>query len=301
MLVQCVPNFSEGRDPERLSRLQAAAQATANVRILGFEGDADHHRSVMTLAGDGEAVLDAVFRTAAVAVAMIDLREHRGVHPRMGAVDVIPFVPLANTPMEYAVDLARRLGERIGRELAVPVYLYEFAATRPERRNLADVRRGGYAALQARMARDAPDFGPGTPHFTAGAVAVGARRPLIAFNVYLNTQDPTIADRVARAVRGSSGGLVGVKALGMDTVTQGQVQVSMNLVDYPKTSLPAAVEMVRREAARFGASVTRTELVGFLPVSAAVDSLRYYLQLSDFDSSRILEMALAYEPSGPRE
>lgn len=297
MWVECVPNFSDGVDSLVLSRLREACRLP-QVKVLGLEGDADHNRSVLTMVGPGEAVQEAAFRLTQVAVDMIDLRKQKGVHPRMGAVDVIPFIPLFNTPMTYAIDCARRLGERIGQELSVPVYLYEQAATTPGRKNLADVRRGEFEGLPGRMANDPPDFGPSRPHPTAGAVAVGARRPLIAFNVYLNTQDLSIADRVAKAVRGSSGGLVGVKAMAMDTVQKGRVQVSMNLVDYPKTRLPQALELIRQEAHRYGVSVSDTELVGFMPIQAVVDTVRQYLQLHDFSPDDILEMALARSDSG---
>lgn len=293
MWVESVPNFSEGRDTAWMVELRKRAQSVPGVSVLGLEGDIDHNRSVMTLVGPGEKVLESVFQSIEWAVRSIDLRHHRGVHPRMGAADVVPFIPLGETPMQYAVELARQLGERVARTLNVPVYLYEDAATSEARRNLAVVRRGEFEGLAARMATDPPDFGQQWPHPTAGATAVGARQPLIAFNVYLGTTDLPIAQRIARAVRGSSGGLVGVKALAMNTLHKGQVQVSMNLVNYPTTTLPRALEMVRMEAKRFGVAVTHTELIGFLPMSAVVDILRHYVQLEAFDASRVLEMAMA--------
>ncbi len=292
MWVECIPNFSEGSDRKTLENILAAAEETG-VRILGFEGDVDHNRAVMTLAGDGETVLQAVLAAARVAVREIDLTRQSGTHPRLGALDVVPFVPLGSTPMAYAVDLATRLGRQLGDELGVPVYLYEQAATRPEHKNLADVRRGQFEGLLARMPVDPPDFGPHTPHPTAGAMAVGARFPLIAFNVFLTTADLEIAQAVARAVRASSGGLVGVKALAMDTVHRGRAQVSLNLVDYPTTSLPAAIEMVRREAGRYGVGIAQTELIGLMPAQAMIDSLRYYLQLPDLEAQQVVELALA--------
>ena len=292
MWVECIPNFSEGSDRKVLERILTAAEGNG-ARVLGFEGDIDHNRAVMTLAGDGEAVLQAVFAAASVAVTEIDLTRQSGTHPRLGAVDVVPFVPLGATPMAYAVDLAERLGRRMGEELAVPVYLYEQAATRPERKNLAEVRRGQFEGLAARMLHDPSEFGPQSPHPTAGAVAVGARLPLIAFNVFLTAEELEIARAVARAVRGSSGGLVGVKALAMDTVHRGRVQVSLNLIDYPTTTLPAAIEMVRREAGRYGVAIAHTELIGLMPAQAMVDSLRYYLQLPNFEAEQVVELALA--------
>jgi glutamate formiminotransferase len=293
MWVECVPNFSEGRRKDVLEALMAAA-AVPGARVLGLSADPDHNRAVLTLAGDAQAVLEGVFRASRVAVAEIDLRTHRGTHPRMGAVDVVPFVPLGATPMSACVELARRLGRRLAEELQLPVYLYERAATRPDRQNLADVRRPQFEGLTAWLSDPShqPDFGPPRPHPTAGAVAVGARPPLVAFNVFLETQDVEVAKRVARAVRGSSGGLRGVKALAMDTVTRGRVQVSMNLVDPGRTGLATALDMVRREAARYGVAVTGTELVGFVPLDALVQAARYTLQLHDLDRDHVLEWAL---------
>lgn len=294
MLVESVPNFSEGRNPAVLQALSDAA-AVEGVRLLGLSADPDHHRAVLTLAGEGGAVVDALVRASQKALELIDLRGHRGSHPRMGAVDVIPLVPLDDTPMAYCVELARTLGERLGRELDLPVYLYERAATRRDRVNLARVREPQFEGLVPWMADPShmPDYGPSAPHPTGGAVAVGARAPLIAFNAWLSTSDPAVAAQVARAVRGSSGGLVGVKALPMVTPSQDAhpVQVSMNLVDFRRTSMPMALEMVRREAARFGAQVVRTEVVGLLPLEAIVEAARYYLQIPDLTAEHVLERA----------
>ena len=254
--------------------------------------DADHNRSVMTAVGEAEDLSEAMFRAARTAVEYIDLRVHQGTHPRMGAVDVMPFVPLVGATMENAVQVAEKLGRRMGKELQLPVYLYEMAATKSYHKNLADVRRGQFEGLSSKMANDPPDFGPAYPHPTAGAVAVGARNPLIAFNILLNTDSMDVAGKVAESVRGSTGGLIGVKALPMNTVSQGKVQVSMNLVDYPKTPLPRALEMVREEAGRWGVSIFRTELVGFMPAQALVDTARYYLQQFDFELTDVLEWAL---------
>lgn len=293
MLVECVPNFSEGRRPEVLEALVRAAQQDG-VHVLGLSSDAEHHRSVLTLAGEGEQVLEAVFRACQVAVERIDLRGPRGTHPRMGAVDVIPFVPLGDTPMSYCVGLARSLGQRLGQDLGVPVILYEQAASAAHRRNLAMVRKGEFEGLGERLSdpRWAPDFGPPVPHPTAGAVAVGARPALIAFNVYLSTKDMAVADQVAKACRASGGGLTGVKALPMETLARGGVQVSMNLTDFRRTPMPLALEMVRREADRFGVRVTGTEVVGFVPLEALLFSARYYLQAHDLTAAQVLELAL---------
>ncbi len=290
-LFECVPNFSEGRRPEILDALRKAAEVP-EVAILGMEGDPDHNRAVMTLVGPAEPLSEAVFRAMRIAVESIDLNQHRGTHPRIGAADVIPFVPWRNATMDEAVGLAHALGRRVGDELGLPVFFYGYAALSPARINLFEVRRGEFEGLAMRMSREAPDFGPTAPHPTAGAAAIGARNVLIAFNVYLHTQNLTVARRVARAVRGTSGGLVGVKALAMDTKSRGWVQVSMNLIDYRTTSLPQALEMVRREAARYGVAVAETEVVGLMPYVALEDAVRYYLQMPGFERRRVLETAM---------
>lgn len=273
-------------------RAIASAAQIPGVKVLGMEGDRDHNRSVLTLAGESGALVEAVFQAAATAAAQIDLRRHAGTHPRMGAVDVVPFIPLEGATMDDAVGAARQLGHRVGEELGIPVYLYERAASNPFHRNLADVRRGQFEGLAERLAADLPDYGPAVPHASAGAVAIGARLPLIAFNVFLNTADIRVAQAVARNVRHSGGGLSGVKALAMDTVSQGQVQVSLNLVDYPRTALPRAVEMVRQEALQYGVSVARTELVGMMPIQALLDTARYYLQQPHLSMAQVLEWSL---------
>ena len=292
MLVECVPNFSEGRRPAVLQALLDAARKP-RVQVLGLSADPDHNRAVMTLAGEGPDLVEALLDAARTALQLIDLRDHRGSHPRMGAVDVVPFVPIDETPMAYCVEMAHNLGEQFGSELGLPVYLYERAARSRARVNLARVRQAEFEELAVWMAEPThrPDYGPAVPHPTGGAVAVGARPPLIAFNAWLSTRDPHVAERVARAVRGSSGGLVGVKALAMKTPSREEypVQVSMNLVEYRRTSMPMALEMVRREAARYGAQIVRTEVVGFLPLEAVLESARYYLQLTDFSAEQVLE------------
>jgi glutamate formiminotransferase len=302
MWVESVPNFSEGRREQVLQHIARAADISG-VKVLGMEGDPDHNRAVMTIAGEGQAVVEALFRSAQIAAAEIDLRGHQGTHPRMGSIDVIPIIPLGGTPMAEAVSLAQRLGQRLGEEMGIPVYLYEQSATKPSHRNLADVRRGGFEGLTARLAQDPPDFGPPVPHPSAGAVAVGARAPLIAFNIFLNTQDLTVAQEIARAVRGSNGGLAGVKALAMNTVAQGHVQVSLNLVDYPKSSLPRAVELVRQEATRSGVAIVRTELVGMMPLQALLETAQYYLQQPALSMEQILEWELvsAVSEANPAE
>jgi glutamate formiminotransferase len=292
-IIECVPNFSEGHRKEIIDEIVGALASVEGVRVLDVQSDADHNRSVVTLVGDPEAVEEAAFQGIERAARLIDMDQHQGEHPRMGATDVVPFVPIAGVTMADCVEMARRLGERVGRELAIPVYLYEEAASRPERRNLADVRRGEYEGLKVEIETDphrAPDFGPARVG-KAGATAIGARPPLVAFNVYLNTDDVAIAKAIARAVRHSSGGLRYVKALGL--LVEGRAQVSMNLTDHRQTPIHRVVEMIRREAARYGVTIVSSEVVGLLPNEALLDAARFYLQLVDFSSDQILENRLA--------
>jgi glutamate formiminotransferase len=298
-IVECVPNFSEGRRQEVIERIVASmAQVPAPdgargpaAQVLDVQSDIDHNRSVVTMVGAPESVIEAAFQGIACAAQLIDMDHHRGAHPRMGATDVVPFVPVQGVTMGDCVALARRLGGRVGTELGIPVYLYEEAASRPERRNLADVRRGEYEGLKAEIANldRAPDFGPARLG-TAGAVAIGARPPLIAFNVYLNTADVAPAKAIARAVRYSSGGLRFVKALGL--IVEGQAQVSMNLTDYRQTPIHRVLELIHAEAARYGLSVTRSEVVGLLPAQALFDAAQFYLQLHDLSPDQVLENRL---------
>jgi glutamate formiminotransferase len=292
-IVECVPNFSEGRRKEVIDQIVEALASVEGVRVLDVQSDADHNRSVVTMVGEPEAVEEAAFRGIERAARLIDMDRHQGEHPRMGATDVVPFVPIAGVTMADCVEMGRRLGERVGRELSIPVYLYEEAATRPERCNLADVRRGEYEGLKVEIETDsqrAPDFGPAKMG-KAGATAIGARPPLIAFNVYLSTGDVAIAKAIARAVRHSSGGLRYVKALGL--LVEGRAQVSMNLTDYRQTPVYRVMEMIRREAARYGVAIVSSEMVGLIPNGALVDAARFYLQLDDFSPDQILESRLA--------
>ncbi|MBI3159576.1 MAG: glutamate formimidoyltransferase [Chloroflexi bacterium] len=292
-LVECIPNFSEGRRPEVVEHILAAIRAVPGAALLDSSSDPDHNRTVVTFVGPPAAVEQAAFAAIAVAAQLINLDQHSGEHPRIGAADVVPFVPIRDATMADCVEIARRLGKRVGEELGIAVYLYEKAATRPERENLADVRRGEYEGWKAEIgvnpARD-PDFGPAraTP---AGATVIGARSPLIAWNIYLDRPDLAAAERIGKAVRHRSGGLRYVKALGL--LVEGQAQISMNLTDYRRTPIHRAVELVRREAARYGLSVTHSELVGLAPQQALIDSAAWYLQLDDFDPAQVLENRLA--------
>jgi glutamate formiminotransferase len=290
-LFEAVPNFSEGRDEETIARIVAAVRGTGGVRVLGLHSDPDHNRSVLTFAGEEEAVLEAAGALAEACASEIDLAAQAGEHPRMGSLDVLPFVPLEGATLEDAARLARRAGERIG-ALGFFVYLYEAAATAPHRRNLADVRRGGYEGLGARLEDPLwqPDYGPRELDPHKGAVAVGARPFLVAFNAYLDTDDVEVARIVARQVRERDGGLPGVKALGLKV--GGRAQVSMNLTDLEKISMPVALEAVRAAAAEHGASVESTELVGLAPLEAVLQTARHYLGLQGLEREHVLEAAL---------
>ena len=300
---ECVPNFSEGRDAAKVDRIAAAGREIAGVTVLDVESDAAHHRSVISLVGEGDALLEAVFRMMKVATATIDLTQHHGEHPRMGATDVVPFVPLGDATMAEAVGLARRLAERVARELQIPVYLYAAAAQRPERADLAKVREGQFEGIRDAIGRDparAPDFGPSQVHPTAGAVAIGARPVLIAYNAYLTTPDVAVAKKVAKAVRARDGGLPDVKALGFEIPERKRAQVSMNLTDYRTTPIHRALEAVRREAQRYGAGVEESEIVGLVPEDALFDAAEYYLQLHSFHREAILERKVRAVDATPR-
>ncbi len=298
-LFEAVPNFSEGRDAEKIERIADTVRALPAVRVLGLHSDPDHNRSVLTFAGEEDAILEAAVALARACTAEIDLSSQTGVHPRLGSLDVLPFVPLGGATLEDAVRLARRAGERLG-DLGLPVYLYEAAATAPHRRNLADIRRGGYEGLAARMGDPLwqPDFGPPELDPRIGAVAVGARPFLVAFNAYLDTGDVNVAKAVAEKVRERDGGLPGVRALGLEVGRR--AQVSMNLTDLETTPIPTALEAVRSAAAEHGASVESTELVGLAPLEAILQVARHYLKLRELEKRQILEAALwdAPEHSG---
>jgi len=302
-LFECVPNFSEGRDAEKIERIVAPARDVAGVTVLDVERNADHNRCVISLVGEGDPLLEAVFRMVGVATQLIDLNVQRGEHPRMGATDVVPFVPIGASTMADAVRLAERLGARVAKELGVPVYLYAAAAKRPERADLAVVREGQFEGLREAIVSDparAPDFGEPRLHPTAGAVAIGARPVLIAYNAYLTTPDVSVAKRIAKAVRARDGGLPEVKALGFEIRERNRAQVSMNLTDYRVTPIHRALEAVRREAQRFGVAVEESEIVGLVPEDALFDAAEYYLQLHAFDRAAVLERKVrAAEGSGP--
>ncbi|MDH5605900.1 MAG: glutamate formimidoyltransferase [Anaerolineae bacterium] len=299
-LVECIPNFSEGRRPEVVAEIVGAITAVEGVILLDQSSDADHNRSVVTFVGPPEAVEAAAFAGIAKAAELINLDEHQGAHPRIGAADVVPFVPISGVEIADCVEIARRVGKRVGEELAIAVYLYEKAATRPERENLAKVRQGEYELWKEEIGKNPerePDFGPAKPN-PAGATVIGARSPLIAYNVYLNTGDVTIAEKIGKAVRHLSGGLRFVKGLGL--LVDGKAQVSMNLTNYKRTPVYRVVEMIRREAARYGASITHSELIGLIPQQALLDAAAWYLQLDDFDMDQVLENRIQAAQGGDK-
>ncbi len=301
MMFESVPNFSEGRDLATVERIAAEARGVPGVTVLDVEANADHNRSVISLVGEGDSLVEALVRMARRALELIDLNHHVGEHPRMGAVDVIPFVPLGESTTADAVALAGRLGERLWKELGLPVYLYADAARRPERADLAVVRKGGFEGIRDTIRTDparAPDFGGPAVHPTGGIVAVGARPVLIAFNAYLATSDVAIAKKIAHSVRARDGGLAEVKALGFDIKERHQAQVSMNLTDYRKTPVHRALEAVRREAERYGVTVQEGEVVGLIPEDALFDAAEFYLQLNRFDRAQILERKVRAAGSG---
>lgn len=290
-LVECVPNVSEGRNKESIEVMAQAIRSVPNVRLLDVQSDPDHNRTVYTFVGEPEGVAEAVYRLFEAALPRIDLRIHRGQHPRMGAVDVVPFVPIRGVNMADCVALAKTVGKEIWERFRVPVYLYAEAASRPERQDLAEIRKGQFEGFFEKIKdpRWAPDFGEPVVHPTAGVTAVGAREFLIAFNVNLGTNDLRIAQEIAKAVRFSSGGLRYVKALGLELKERGIVQVSMNLTNFRKTPLPRVLELVRREAQRYGVPVISTEIVGLIPEEALVQTVEYYLQLERFSLAQVLE------------
>lgn len=294
-MIEAIPNVSEGRRPDVLHALEATLRQVPGLRLLDVSSDRDHHRSVFTLAGDAAVLEEAAMALIGRAIDLIDLTRHRGVHPRMGAVDVLPFVPLAGATLADCVALARRVGAAAAARFDLPVYLYEAAASQPARRRLEDVRRGQFEGLATRLADPAwaPDFGPSVPHPTAGAIAIGARAPLIAFNVNLATDRLDLARRVAARVRERDGGLAGVKALGLLLADRRIAQVSMNLTDIERTPPAVAFEAVRREAERLGAAVLESELVGLIPRAALAGTTARALRLARFDDGRVLEERLA--------
>lgn len=290
-LVECIPNFSEGRNKEVVEKIVDEVRRIEGVKLLDYSSDKDHNRSVVTFVGTPEAVKEAAFNACKKAAELIDMRVHKGEHPRVGATDVIPFVPISEVTMQDCVEIAREVGKRIGEELNIPVYLYEEAATSPHRQNLADIRKGQYEGFFEKIKKPEwkPDFGPCEVNEKSGVTVVGARFPLVAFNVNLGTNDVNIANNIAKVVRHIGGGLRYVKAIGVELKERNIVQVSMNLVNYEKTAIYRAFELIKVEAKRYGVPVIGSEIIGLVPLKALMDCAEYYLQIENFSLDQILE------------
>jgi len=290
-LVECIPNFSEGRNDEIIGELADAVKAAPGVMLLDYSSDVNHNRSVFTMAGSPEGILEAVFQCAKIAIEKIDLTHHTGEHPRMGAIDVIPFVPLRDMTMDECVAMSKTLGQRLWDELDFPTFLYEESASAPARRNLATLRKGQFEKMAEKIKKPgfAPDYGDRI-HPTAGIAACGARMPLIAFNVNLNTSDLTVADRIAKIIRESNGGLKSVKALGVMLHDRNIAQVSINMTDYTQAPLYRVLELIKAEAAGYGVTVTGTEIIGLTPMDALIGCARHYLMIENFNpKTQVLE------------
>jgi len=293
-LIECVPNFSEGRRDEVIEAIVEPFRKRKGCALFDYRADKDHNRLVVSLGGEPDSVQEAILEAAKVAISTIDLAQHQGSHPRIGAVDVIPFVPLQNITMEECVDLAHRFGQRYYKETGVPVYFYEEAALKPERKRLEVIRKGQYEALKREIVNPErhPDVGEPTLHPSAGATVIGARKFLIAFNVNLGTDDVNVAREIAKVVRSSSGGLRHVKCIGLLLKERGLVQVSTNIVDYEKNTLYRVLELIRMEAKRWNVTIKETEIYGMIPAAAIVDTTSYYMQTSGFDPSQVIELRL---------
>lgn len=293
--IECVPNISEGRRRDVINGLAETLRAVPGLRVLDVQSDATHNRSVFTLAGSAAAMAAGIPQLFEGAIAAIDLRTHKGEHPRLGAVDVVPFIPIEGVTMAGCVALAKAIAADVAERFSLPVYLYEEAATTPARKNLEDIRRGEFEGLAAKMAQPAwaPDFGPAAPHPSAGASVIGARMPLIAYNINLATDRLDVAKKIAAAIRMSSGGLRFVKAMGIPLADRGIVQVSINLTNYEKTPIYRVFDLVKREAARYGVQVLDSEIVGLVPSAALTQTAEYFLQLEGFTAAQILEQKLA--------
>ncbi len=293
-LLECIPNFSEGRDKEKIEKIVNPFRSTDGVKLLDYSADEDHNRLVVTAIGGPKSLKTAVLEAAKIAIDLIDMNKHEGEHPRMGAIDVIPFTPVKNIKMEEAVKLANEVGELLADKYDLPIYLYEEAATKAERKNLAKIRKGEYEGFSEKIKKTKwkPDYGKAEIHPTAGATVVGARMPLVAFNINLDTDNLDIANKIARKVRHSSGGLRYCKAIGINLQEKGIVQVSMNMTNYTKTALYQTFEMVKFEAERYGVNVIGSELIGLLPAQALYDVAEYYLKLEDFSADQIMENRL---------
>ncbi|MEF9954726.1 MAG: glutamate formimidoyltransferase [Clostridium sp.] len=297
-LIECVPNYSEGRDLQKVEQILDCFRGKKGVKLLDYQTDPNHNRCVVTVIGDPEPLRDAVVASFGKAVELIDMTKHEGQHPRMGAVDVVPFIPCRNTTLEEADALAKEVAKEVADKYGVPCFLYESSASAPHRANLASIRKGQFEGMAEKMKNTemwAPDFGPATIHPTAGVSAIGARMPLVAFNVNLDTANLDIANQIAKRIRHINGGYRFVKAIGIMLDDRNMAQVSMNLTDYTKTAIYRAFEAVKMEAKRYGVHAVETEIVGLLPMQALVDCAEYYLQVANFDPSQVMENRLLEE------
>jgi len=290
-IIECVPNFSEGRDLDKIEKIVKSFQGKDGVKLLDYQNDEDHNRLVVTVVGKPDALKTALYEAFRSALDVIDMRRHKGQHPRMGAVDVVPFVPIKNVSMAEAVDLSIQIAKHVSETFNLPVFLYEASATRPERRNLANIRKGQFEGMADKIKKPAwkPDFGPEKIHPTAGVTAIGARMPLVAFNVNLDTDNLAIANDIAEKVRHISGGLRYCKGIGVKLEERGMVQVSMNMTDYTKTALYRSFELIKMEAGRYGVNVVGSEVIGLLPMAALIDTAVYYMGIENFSMEQVLE------------
>ena len=293
-LIECVPNFSEGRDLDKIEKIVNPFRGKDGVKLLDYKRDEDHNRVVVTVVGEPQGVKNAVLEAMGIAIELIDMTKHQGQHPRMGAIDVVPFIPIKNVSMTEAVELAREVAKEASERYGLPIFMYEKAATDPQRENLANIRKGEFEGMaeKIRLPEWKPDYGQAAIHPTAGATVVGARMPLVAFNVNLNTNCMDIANKIAKNVRFLNGGLRYCKAIGIELKDRGIVQISMNMTDYTKTALYRAFELVRIEAVRYGVSIVGSEVIGLLPMEALIDTAVYYLGIEDFSMEQILENRL---------
>jgi glutamate formiminotransferase len=290
-LIQCVPNFSEGRNLEKIDTIVNAFRGKQGVKLLDYQNDSDHNRTVVTVVGEPDPLKTALMEAVGSAIEVIDMRTHKGQHPRMGAVDVIPFIPVKKLSMRQAVDISIKFAKEVSEKYNLPVFLYEESAGRPERRNLSNIRKGQFEGMAEKMKQPewTPDFGFAKIHPTAGVTAVGARMPLVAFNVNLHTDRLAIANDIAKKVRHSSGGLPYCKAMGVELKERNMAQVSMNMTDYTKTALYRSFELIKTEAARYGVPVAGSEIVGLVPMQALIDTAVYYLGMENFSAEQVLE------------
>jgi len=290
-IIECVPNFSEGRNPENIEKIVAPFRGQKGVKLLDFQTDEDHNRMVVTVVGEPQALKAAVIEAMGCAIDLIDMRTHKGQHPRMGATDVVPFIPIKNIDMQAAVAFSKEVAKEVAQKHSLPIFLYEKSASRPERQNLANIRKGQFEGLGDKIEQPEwkPDFGPPKIHPSAGVTAIGARMPLVAYNVNLESSDIEIANEIAKKVRHISGGLRYCKGIGIELKDRGLVQVSMNMTDYTKTALYQAFELIKIEARRYGVNVIGSEIVGLVPMPALMDTAAYYLGLEDFSMEQVLE------------